>query len=333
VYDWNDLRFFLAIARTGSTLAASRALKVNQTTVARRISALERAVGMKLFDKKQTGYALTESGLELRSTAERVEVEANGFVEQAAAMGRRVSGVIRVTTNEGLGNTVLVPALSAFRKSHPAVRVDLIVDERRLDLGRGEADVALRTGSRPTERGIVGRRLPPVAWAAYCSRDYAKRRGCPRSVQALSQHAVIGAEGPIAALPGWTWLQKIAPEAEVAARTSSLTNLLSAVKAGLGITVLPCVLADCEANLVRCMAPISGVQSDLWLVTREDARDIRRVRVFVDFLAAHVAAMRRSLAGEQHAEGQVSDVRPRQPRSGSRRSRPPQRARPGREPT
>jgi DNA-binding transcriptional LysR family regulator len=190
------------------------------------------------------------------------------------------------------------------------VRVDLVVDERRLDLARGAADVALRTGARPTESGIVARRLTPMAWGAYCSRDYAKRRGCPGSVQALGRHSVIGAEGPIAALPGWTWLQKVAPEAEVVARSSSLTNLTSGVKAGLGIAVLPCFLVDSDPELVRCIGPISGVQSDLWLVTREDARDVRRVRAFVDFLAAHVAAMRPLLAGGA-APGQAKTRSPR----------------------
>jgi DNA-binding transcriptional LysR family regulator len=298
MYDWNDLRHFLAVARTGSTLAASRALKINQTTVARRIGVLERAVGTKLFARKQTGYALTEAGAELRAIAERVEAEANAFLQQAGAVGRRVSGVIRVTTNEGLANALMVPALSAFRKLHPEVRVDLVVDESRLDLVRGAADVALRTGARPTEAGLAVRRLTPVAWAAYCSRDYAERRGCPSSVKALSRHSVIGAEGQIAALPGWVWLQHAAPGAEVAARTSSLTNLMSAVRAGLGITVLPCILADPDADLLRCIGPIAGVQSDLWLVAREDVRDVRRVRAFLDFLAAHVTAMRALLAGE-----------------------------------
>src|SRR3712207_4501779 len=137
-----------------------------------------------------------------------------------------------------------------------------------------------------------------MAWAAYCSRDYAERQGCPNRVDDLRQHAVIGAEGPIAALPGWTWLREAAPEAEVAARSSSLTNLISAVKAGLGVTVLPCFLANSDADLVRCIGPIAGVQSDLWLVTREDARDVRRVRAFVAPRAEHVAALRPLLAGE-----------------------------------
>ncbi len=302
MYDWNDLRYFLAVARTGSTLAASRALKTNQTTVARRIGVLERAIGTKLFDKRRTGYVITEAGAELRASAERAEVEANGFAERAGAIGRRLCGVIRVTTSEGLANVLMVPALSAFRELHPEVRVDLIIDERRLDLMRGEADVALRTGAPPTENGLVGRRLDSLAWAAYCSRDYAERRGCPSAVDALWKHPVVGADGAIAALPGWTWLQAAAPDAEVVARTSSITNLISAVKAGLGITVLPCVLADGEPDLVRCIGPIAGVQSDLWLMTREDARDLRRVRAFLDFLAAHVAAMRPLLAGEARTD-------------------------------
>jgi DNA-binding transcriptional LysR family regulator len=298
VYDWNDLRHFLAVARTGSTLAAARMLGVNQTTAARRVAALEQALGMKLFDRKRTGCALTEAGHELLAAAERVEVEANALAAAAGAMGRRVSGVIRVTTNEGLANVVMAPAISAFRRLHPKVRVDLMVDERRLDLGRGAADVALRTGPRPTESGLVGRRLIPIGWAAYCSRDYAERQGCPESVESLGRHALIGAEGPIAALPGWTWLQGAAPEAEVAARSSSVTNLISAVKAGLGVTVLPCFLADTEPSLVRCLGPIEGVRSELWLLTREDLRDVPRIRAFLDFLAAYVAGMRHLLSGE-----------------------------------
>lgn len=298
VYDWNDLRYFLAVARSGSTLAASRALKVNQTTIARRIGTLERAIGTKLFNRKQTGYALTDSGAELCVAAERVEVEAIAFADQAGAMGRRLSGVIRVTTNEGLANIVMAPALSAFHRLHPNVRVDLVVDERRLDLTRGAADVALRTGSRPTESGLVGRRLTPVAWAAYCSRDYAERHGCPTSVHALGQHALIGADGPISVLPGWTWLRDAAPRAEVVATSSSVTNLISTVKAGLGVTVLPCFLADAETGLVRCLGPIDGVQSDLWLLTREELRDVTRVRAFLDVLASHVASLRHVLSGK-----------------------------------
>jgi DNA-binding transcriptional LysR family regulator len=298
VYDWNDLRHFLAVARTGSTLAASRALGVNQTTTARRVAALEAALRMKLFKKRQTGYLLSEAGEELRPVAERVEAEAIAFANQGGAIERRISGVIRVTTNEGLANAVMAPALSAFRRLHPQVRIDLIVDERRLDLVRGAVDVALRSGSRPTEPGLIGRRLTDIAWAAYCSRGYAKRYGRPDTVESLNRHFLIGAEGPIQNLGGWSWLSEAAPGAEIVTRSTSVTNLLSAVKAGLGVSVLPCMLGDPDPELIRCIGPIDELRSDLWLLTRDDRRDIARVRAFMDFLAAHVGGLRRLLAGE-----------------------------------
>ena len=317
MFDWNDVRHFLAVARTGSTLAASRALGVNQTTVARRLAGLEAALGLKLFEKRQTGYVLTEAGEELRPAAERMEVEATAFANRAGATGRRISGVIRVTTNEGLANTIMAPALSAFRRLHPNVRIDLVVDERRVDLVRGAADVALRSGSRPTEAGLVGRRLNDLAWAAYCSRDYVERHGCPDSVESLNRHVVIGAEGPIESLPGWVWLSKAAPDAEIAARSSSVTNLVSAARAGLGITVLPCLIADPDPMLVRCLGPIEGAQSDLWLLTREELRHVARVRAFMDFLAARVADMRAALAGEARpAESTRTDGRTDAPSPG-----------------
>jgi len=298
MFNWNDLQYFIAVARSGSALAASRELGVNATTVARRVSELEDAIGMRLFDRHQSGFALTEAGLELQIAAERVEQEANAFFEQVAGIGRRISGVIRVTTNEGLANVVMSPALRAFRTIHPEIRIDLVVDERKLDLSRGGADVALRTGARPNETGLVARRLPSVAWAVYCSREYANR---PISQEDLSNHPLIGAEGPIAALPGWTWLKSAAPTAEVVAKSSSLTNLISAVRAGLGISALPCFLADDDANMVRCVGPIHGARSNLWLVMREDLRDIHRFRVFADFLAAHVISMRALLSGESQS--------------------------------
>lgn len=297
MYDWNDIRHFLAVARTGSALAAARSLKANQTTVTRRVAILEQAIGTKLFDKKHTGYVLTEAGLELLTTAERIETEANAFAQQAAALGRRTSGVIRLTTSEGLANMLVAPALSEFRRLHPEVRVDLVVDERRLDLMRGEADVALRTGERPTENGLAGRRLAPLAWAAYCSRDYAERQGRPDTVESLRRHPLIGAEGAIAALPAWKWLQDALPEAEIVVRTSSITNVISAARAGLGVAILPCLLADGDAQLVRCIGPIPGIESELWLLSRDDSRDLPRIRAFLDFLAAHVAAMRPFLSG------------------------------------
>lgn len=294
MFDWNDLRVFLAVARSGSTLGAARALGVNATTAARRIAELERALGLRLFDRRQSGYALTEAGQALRGAAERVEREATAFADGAAAFGRSVAGVIRVTTNEGLANGIMAPALSRFRQLYPEIRFELIVEERRLDIGRGAADVALRTGARPNEPGLAGRRLTPLAWAVYCGKGYADP---PAEVAALAGHPVIGAEAPIAELPGWVWLKSVVPPANVVARSSSVTNLIAAVRSGLGLSVLPCLLADTDPGLARCLGPIDGIESELWLVTRDELRDVPRIRSFLDFLAAHVMAMRPLMSG------------------------------------
>ena len=303
VSDWNDIRYFLAVARTGSTLGAARALGVNQSTAARRVAALETAMGLKLFDRRQSGYALTEAGERLRPLAERMETEATGFFDRAGALARQETCVIRLTTPEGLANVVIAPALSDFRRLHPELRIDLLVDERRLDIVRGAADVALRTGAAPDEAGLVGRRLATIAWAAYCSRDYAERHGAPHDVEGLRGHPLVGAEGPLHALPGWVWLSGVAPDAEVTARSSSITNMVSAVKAGLGITILPCLLGDSEPELVRCLGPVEKIGSDLWLLTREELRDVPQVRAFMDFIAAYVTGKRALLAGRTPQPG------------------------------
>jgi len=273
-------------------------LRLSQTTVARRIARLERAVGVRLFDRKQSGYSANEIAAELLSVAEQVEVDTRAFRDTLEAVGRRMRGVIRVTTNEGLANVVMAPAIKTFRARFPDVRVDLLVDERRLDLASGAADVALRTGPPSTGGGLVVRRLPDVAFSVYCSHDYVGLHGMPATPADLDRHALIGVDGPLAALPAFAWLRQVAPQAEIATRSSSITNLISAVRAGLGVTALPCFLADRDPTLVRCLAPIENAHSSLWLVSREELRDVPRVRAFLDHLAGQVVSVRRLLAGE-----------------------------------
>src|SRR6185503_2645714 len=180
--DWNDLRFFLAVARAGSTLAAARSLRTSQTTVARRIAALERAIGVPVFEKRQAGYALTPAGEELVAQAERVELAANGFAEAAAAHGRDLNGTVRITTEEVYAITLLTRLLPELHDLHPEILIDLDTSQTVRDLGAGEADVALRSTKGTQPAGLVGRRLCKDDWALYCSRDYAKRHGVPSNL-------------------------------------------------------------------------------------------------------------------------------------------------------
>lgn len=294
--DWNDLRHFLAVARSGSTLAAAERLRVNQSTVARRIVALEQALGLALFARSQAGYRLTEAGEELLASAERVELEAETLQRLAEQRLRRLAGTVRVTASEALANTFLNPCIREFTELYPDVRIEVAIADRSLDIARGEADVALRAGAQKGEGAIVVRKLRDLEWSIYCSRDYARRSGCPQSVEALRGHAVVDGDGAAASLPGILWLKEHAGTERIVARSNSLTHLAAAVRAGLGLGALPCSIGEMEPELIRCIEPPRELDSALWLVTRADIKDEPRVRTFTDFISARTVSMRHLFA-------------------------------------
>ena len=176
MFDWNDLRYFLAVAREGSTVAAAKALRVNQSTVQRRLAALEEAIGSRLVERTPTGYRLTETGLALRPHAEAVEGAVEAFQRQIASVDTELTGTIRVTCPEGIAYLVLTPLLEKFHTRYPGLRVDVILTDRILDLAKGEADVAMRVA--PLEDStLVGRKISDLTWGFYASRAYAERHG------------------------------------------------------------------------------------------------------------------------------------------------------------
>ena len=283
--DWNDLRYFLAVAREGSTLAAGRMLRVSQTTVARRIAALEKALGLPLFDKRQAGYALTTAGEELLDRAKKVEVAADGFSEAATAHARELSGTVRITTEEIYAITLLAPLLAELHQRHPEIRIDLDTSQTLRDLGAGEADISLRSTKEDHQAaGLVGRQLCVDDWTLYCSRDYAARHGAPKSLRELSSHPIIGGGGGHLWVHYQAWLKTLGLEDQVAMHHATSGGLLSGVRSGFGIAVLPCVIADGDPDLLRCLAPRSDHGRILWLFTHERCRHSPRVRAVIDFL-------------------------------------------------
>jgi DNA-binding transcriptional LysR family regulator len=282
--DWNDLRYFLAVAREGSTLAAGRALRVSQTTVARRIAALEQALGFPLFEKRQAGYALTPAGEDLLVRAQQVEASASGFAEAAAAHARDLSGTVRITSEDIYGAGLLSPLLRDLHELHPKIMIDLDMVQETRDLGAGEADIALRSSSQDQPAGLVGRRLCKDHWTLYCSRDYAARHGAPGSVEELKSHAIVGGGGGTLWRRYEAWLKEMGLEDRVAMHHANSTGLLSAVRAGFGIAVLPCVVADADPELIRCIPPRTDHGRILWLLTHERVRHTPRVRAVIDFL-------------------------------------------------
>jgi DNA-binding transcriptional LysR family regulator len=293
--DWNDLRYFLSVADHGSTLAAGRALRVSQTTVARRIAALEEALGMPLFEKRQAGYVLTTGGEELLGRARQVELAANGFEEASAALGRDASGTVRITTQEIFANTLLAPILRELHERHPDILIELDTAQELLELGEGEADIAIRSTAQEPPAGTVGRRLCIDDWTLYCSREYAAAHGVPRNRDELKQHAIIGGGGGKLWVHYEAWLRKLGLEDRVAMHHSTSTGLLSGVRSGFGLGVLPCIVADAEPDLVRCLPPRTDHGREMWLLTHERVRHTPRVRVAIDFLYEKLAQHVRQL--------------------------------------
>lgn len=282
--DWNDLRYFIAVARRGSTLAAARMLRTSQTTVARRIAALEQALAIQLFERRQAGYILTPAGNALLDRAAQVEKAADAFSEASGALVRDTSGTVRITTQEIFAVTLLAPILRELHESHPEILIELDDSQDFRDLGEGEADIGLRSAVGDLGSGIVGRRLCDDEWTLYCSRDYAAKHGVPRTRNQLRKHSFIGGGGPKLWRAYSAWLHDLGLDDRVIMHHASATGMMSAIRSGHGIAVLPRIVADADPDLIQCVPPKAGHGRVMWLVTHERVRRTPRVRVVIDFL-------------------------------------------------
>jgi DNA-binding transcriptional LysR family regulator len=297
MFDWNDLRYFLAIAREGSTLAAAKALGVSQPTVQRRLSALEESIKRQLVEHHPTGYRLTEFGKTLFPHAEDVERSITAFQRQLMSGGQELSGTLRVTCPEGTASRLLAPLIESFRAKYPELRVDLIMTDRRLDLAKGEAEVAVRM-HKPGDDSLIARKIADTPWSVYASRSYIKRHGRPQRKEELDNHAVIEFGGEIAQIQASRWLRSTAPRATIAARGNSMLGVLAAVKSGAGLAPLPMLLGGREEDLEPLLAPIPEIGSKIYIVMHSDLRRTARVRAFCEFVATEIVRFRPLMVGK-----------------------------------
>lgn len=288
MFDWNEMKAFLAVARSGSTAAAARLMGVNQTTVARWLDSLERDLGCRLVDRGQGGARLTELGQALVAEAEAMERAAGAVERTVESQRREVSGVVRVTCSEALANIGIVPFLGEFNALYPDLRLELELGERMVDLEAGEADVAIRSAVAMPDSNLIARKLATVDWALYCSRDYIARQGDPRGPEGLKGHTLMVGDGEAEKLPGMPMTLALAPEAAAVLTFSSLTSLISGLHAGLGVGPMPCPMADFEPALVQVRPPWPQARATTWLVTRAELKDVPRVRAFIDFITPRI---------------------------------------------
>ncbi|MRV75395.1 LysR family transcriptional regulator [Duganella sp. FT92W] len=282
--DWEDLRYFAAVCDGGSIAAAARALAVNHSTVLRRLDSLERTLGVRLFERFQTGYVMTPAGETLR---ERM----GPLAEQVAAAQRAVegrdtalSGEIRITTTDTLARSMLLPALARFRRLHPDVRLHLVVNNAFLNLNRREADVALRPSNTPPET-LVGRRLGTMHSAIFGAPAYlkaARDRGI--APDHWAEHDWVGLDDSLAHLAQARWLADNVPEQRIALRADSLLAMADAVREGMGLAPLLLHLAGNDRHLRQLAPPDPGFDTGLWLLTHRDLKDTARIRALLDFL-------------------------------------------------
>ena len=296
-FDWDDLRHLLAVARHGSTLAAGRALGVDQSTVQRRLVELERRIGQSLVQRQPTGYRLTEFGKEMLPFAETVEHAVLAFERQLQTLGTEATGVIRMTCPEPIVNRITQTGLlDRFHAKHPALRVQFVMSDKYLDLSQGDADVALRSGD--TDDGeLVGRKIGDSVWAVYASKTYIERHGRPASIDDLASHALVGFDDTMAKHRIAQWLRKVAPDASLAARSNSVLGLIYSVKAGIGVGPLPVPLGDAEPDLVRVLEPVAELTRIWRLLTTRELRRTPRVCAFFDFIVEEIETLRPILTG------------------------------------
>ena len=297
MFDWNDVRLFLAVAEEGSALAAARLLGLNQTTVARRMDVLERQLGLVLFDRRSAGYRLTEDGEGLLAVARPMGVQAQLSGAQAAQQRRGLSGTIRVTAPEVIFGHFLAPIVAEFRHRHPEVKIEYDASEVLVDLTRGAADVAVRATERPHSEGLVALKLGEVAWTAYCSPAYVAARGSPAGLDQLVGHQVVAYSGAVAERGGNVLFMQKVDTRQIAGYSSTVANMTSILRAGVGIGLLPCFHGDGDSGLQRCFPSEPQLNSTLWILTPEDRRHIPRVDAFVTLAIERMKERRTELRG------------------------------------
>lgn len=287
--EWSDIRVFRAVARARNLAQGARQLGLDRSTASRRIAALERALKARLFLRTRTGLRLSPSGERLLVHAERMALEARALELAASEEGQRVAGLVRLATTEVLAGILVRQGLLAPREDHPDLELELLADNRSVDLTRGEADLALRL-TPVKEPSLKVRRLARLPFGLFASEAYLAKRGRPRTVEELAGHHVLLLSGELRALPESKWLSSRAGT-RVALRTSSMTALVAAASEGHGLAVIAAPLGGALPGLVQ-LFPLPALGSrGLWLVMHPDAA----ARAAVKAVAEQVAAIAREL--------------------------------------
>lgn len=295
-FNWNDLRTFLAVARTGRLTAAASRLAMDHTTVARRVAALETGLGARLFDRSPHGYALTAHGERLMPTAEKIESLTLRASHDLGEADQALSGTVRIGAPEGFGSYFLAPLMARLADRHPDLDIQLVAISGVLSLSKREADIAV-TLSAPREGRLVSRKLTDYGLSLYAAPAYLDARPPIASRADMAGHRFIGYIGDLLYAPELDYMQAPDVDIHVALQSSNLIAQLQAALAGAGLCILPDFIAMREAGLRRVLPEAVHLDRSLWLVTHADLRPLARIRAVTAIILNAVKADRAIFSG------------------------------------
>lgn len=287
--NWDEYRYFLAVARSGSLRSAAEALGVTQPTVGRRISNLERMLGSRLFDRSSDGLALNASGRAIVDLAVEMEHRVRAIATRVTSQDDVLGGPVTITAPEGLGIHWLAKRLPLFSEQYPDVRVTLNIETAKVDLFRGAVDIALRIGD-PECLELVGRVVGTARFGLYGSERYLIERGRPTKPEQLHQHNIIDLYGTLEHLPQVVRLRELTQHATVRVRCDSLCAQFVAASSGAGLAALPSYVVADGPELSRVLADVFDIELDVWLLTHPELKNKPRIRLVIDWLMAEIAS-------------------------------------------
>jgi len=296
-FNWDDLKYFLAVARNGTLRGGADSINANHTTLARRLAIMEDRVGSRLFDRSNAGLVLTQLGEDLMPHAIRVEDEMTAASRVIVGRDAQPSGTVYLTLPHGMAMTSIMDDLVAFADLYPEITLNMNFTNDVADLTRREVDVSLRVAHEVTD-DVVGRKLAQLSQAAYCTKEYSKRikNNGGEGLHLIGWHEPEGDQTA-------KWVQdSFYPNAKLRHRVSELVPLIALAASGLGMAYLSCSVGDRHSGLIRAPFQKPMPYRSLWLLLHRDLRDTARVRLFVDFLAGRIKARRNEfwVAGTGH---------------------------------
>ncbi len=284
--DWDDMRIFLALCRDGSLAAAGKSLGVNHTTVARRIRALEKNIGTRLFDKSNDGFAMTQSAENMYSHALKMEENAHAIDRDVFGQDAELRGSLKLTVSHDFASNVIVPKLQEFRVTYPCIDLDVLTTKGLIDLAAREADIAVRLTNKPPDY-LIGREVLPMRHGVYTTTRYLKR--------ATTSTDIILFRGDDERPP---WVEEHFQSSRVALRVDDVSTMIAAIRNHMGIARIPCYIGDADKRVRRLDLRLTPSTWGVWVLSHVDLRSTARVRVCREFLVDAIQSQRSLVLGE-----------------------------------